>query len=59
MEENDVDYSLKYEQTIINIKTPVTIVCEESKSTITTVVNKNGHNEIPSKNSFNKKKNYL
>ena len=54
-EENDVNYSLKYEQTCIKRKIPFTIVCEESKSTIITVVNKNGQNEIQSKNSFNLK----
>ena len=55
-EENDVNYALKYEQTIVNRKKTFTIICEESKSTIISVVNnKNGHNEIPSKNSFNLK----
>ena len=54
-EENDVNYALKYEQTIVNRKTPFTIICEESKATIIKVVHKNGHNEIQSKNSFNLK----
>ena len=40
---------------LLTEKLPFTIVCEESKSTIITVVIKKGHDEIQSQKSFNLK----